>query len=139
MKIFKLLGAGIISLTLLGCNSMPVQGSLSDSRVLLQSPELQNWMSLDFVNDVRRADGLIEFEMRFKNNSQYAQGPVDYRIDWFNQNGFLEKTLLSSWQQMEFSQNGIYSVRGISPSPKVSGYQIRIKLPSSTPTNDTTY
>lgn len=132
MKFPKIFAAAAMTVLLSACNP-PVESShsLHDSRIVVQTQNLYNWMQMDFINQVRQQGDLIEFEARFSNVSSYQQDNVNYRIDWFDANGFMMKTILSSWQTAHFTPNGSISVKGIAPNPKAQSYQIRFKQDGS--------
>lgn len=139
MRFTKVLIMAFVAVLLSACNP-PVESShsLKDSRVVVQTPDLYHWVQMDFINQIRHKDGLLEFEARFTNVTSYQQENLNYRIDWFDENGFLIKTILSNWKTVHFTPSGSISVKGIAPNPKAINYQIRLRQDDSVSGQTTT-
>lgn len=131
LKIFLTVSSAVL---LCACNNnQPLESSnsLHDSRIVVQTPDLYNWMQMEFINQVRQRGDLIEFEARFTNTTSYEQNNINYRIDWFDANGFAINTILSTWNTAHFTPYGSIAIKGIAPNAKSMNYQIRFKQDGS--------
>ena len=101
-----------------------------DSHILTENSNLNKWLELEKVNYFKRKDGLLVVEAKFRNLASSNKN-VAYKIDWINENGFTQKSILSRWIVSEVESNRSFIIKGISPSIKVSDFEIRLQEPTS--------
>ena len=133
MKIFLNLIVLLITITALsGCvqNQVDLKPRIMDSHILTENSNLNKWLELEKVNYFKRKDSLLVVEARFKNLSSSNKN-VAYKIDWIDENGFTQKSILSRWIVSEVEGNRSFVINGISPSVKVSDFEIRLQEASS--------
>lgn len=102
----------------------------AEPKIILQNKELAKWIFLEELNSNNKADGLLEIEARFINNSN-SNEKLAYKIDWRDENGFTYKSILSKWIVVEVEENRELIIKGISPSIKVKDFRIRIQKPTA--------
>lgn len=124
MKIFKYLLL-CFALLFASCstNQVNTQNSIKmDSHVKFNKDSLK-WLNVDFVNYITRDDGLIEFQAIFTNTSS-SNKLLSYKINWKDENGFIQKTIMSKWTKTLIESGRNLSIRGISPSIKSKDFEI---------------
>lgn len=115
-----------------GCaqNQVDLNPRVTDSHVIIENPNLYDWLKLEKVNYFTRKDDLLVVEARLKNLSTFNK-KVAYKIDWIDENGFTQKSILSKWVVAEVEERRDLIIQGISPSMKIKDFQIRIQVPTS--------
>lgn len=101
-----------------------------DNRVQYDDKSLHNWLEFSGLNEVKRSDGLIEFEALFINTSS-SNKLVSYKIDWKDENGFTQKTIMSKWTKALVENGRMLSIHGISPSVKSQDFILILQKPTS--------
>lgn len=116
----------------IGCANQQatINQSFTDPHVRVENPSLYNWLKFDFINYVKRDDGLIEFEARFTNFSNVNK-TISYKINWRDLNGFTKKTLMSRWSFTEVEARRALVIHGISPDVKTSDFEVVLQEPTS--------
>lgn len=114
-----------------GCaqNGVDLKPRINDSHVIVENSSLYEFLELEKVNYFTRNDGFLAVEVKFKNLSSFNK-KVAYKIDWLDENGFTQKSILSRWKVAEIEENRSFIIHGISPSIKVKDFGIRLQLPS---------
>ncbi len=78
------------------------------------------------VRGKRRKDGFMVVQVRGENTSgEYRR--LEYKILWFDKNGFQIDTILSNWTVVPAYANQPFSIRTVSPSPKARKFRIYIR------------
>lgn len=115
-----------------GCvqNNVDLKPRISDSHVLVENTNLYEWLELEKVNYFKRKDDLLVVEGRFNNLSSINK-KVAYKINWIDEDGFVEKSILSRWIVVEVEQNRSFIISAISPSMKIKDFEIRLQIPTS--------
>ncbi|MCR8699105.1 YcfL family protein [Campylobacter ureolyticus] len=101
-----------------------------DNRIQYDDKSLHNWLEFAGLNEVKRSDGLIEFEALFINTSS-SNKLVSYKIDWKDENGFTQKTIMSKWIKTLVESGRRLSIYGISPSVKSKDFSVILQTPTS--------
>lgn len=133
MKIFLNMIVILITITALsGCvqNQVDLKPKIIDSHILIENSRLNDWLELEKVNYFKRKDKLLVVEAKFKNISSFNKY-VAYKIDWIDENGFTQKSILSRWIVSEVEKNRSFIINGISPSIKVTDFEIRLQEQTS--------
>ncbi|WP_419766105.1 MAG: DUF1425 domain-containing protein [Arcobacter sp.] len=126
-KVYLLIG--ILSLVLFsGCAQKEME-VVSDSHIIIEDSSLDRWLKLERVNHVKRHDGFILLEAKFKNTSS-TNKKVVYKIDWLDRNGFSERSILSKWKIAEVEAKRGFMIRAISPSIRAENFEIRLQEPT---------
>ncbi|MDR0467239.1 MAG: DUF1425 domain-containing protein [Campylobacteraceae bacterium] len=119
---------------LFGCSDKQKEITLeyinTHKNIVIEDNSILKWLIIENIASVVRPDSMIEVEILTKNINS-ASKTVAYKIDWFDQNGFVVETILSKWRllQIEGTRNAI--IHGISPSQNVVSYKIRFQEPTS--------
>ncbi len=115
-----------------GCtqNQVDLTPRISDPHILIENQSLHDWLKLERVNYFKRKDDLLVVEVKFRNLSQ-SNERLAYKIDWIDENGFTQKSILSRWIISEVEQKRSFIIRGIAPSIKIKDFEIRLQKPSS--------
>lgn len=129
-KIVASLGFALAFL-LSGCTQGPVIAQqISDPHVVIENPSLYEWLEFDTINYIRRDDGMLQFEAAFRNFSDRKR-VLAYRVDWYDENGFAIKTILSKWTIVQVEERRNLIIHGISPTDKTQDFKIRLQKPTS--------
>lgn len=114
-----------------GCNQNKVtlNNQISNPNVIIENESLYNWLKLEKVNYFTRKDGLMEVEARFRNFSN-SNEVLAYKINWMDENGFIEKTILSKWTITKVEERRGLIIHGIAPSMKIKDFEIRLQEPT---------
>lgn len=128
VNLFLILGLSFFS----GCaqNQVDLKPRISDSHVIVENQDLYKWLEIERINYFTRNDDFLVVEAKFKNLSSFNQN-VAYKIDWIDENGFTQKSILSRWVNVEVEQNRSFVIHGIAPSIKVKDFEIRLQIPTS--------
>lgn len=131
----KLIGLVLSLLAVLflsGCvqNQVDIKPRITDPHIIVENDSLYNWLQLEKVNYFTRNDGLLVVEAKFKNITP-INNKVGYKIDWIDENGFTQKSILSRWIITEVEESRSFVISGISPSIKIKDFEIRLQLPTS--------
>jgi len=120
-----------IASVFLGCNQdrVTVNNQITDPHVIIENESIYDWLQLEKINYFTRKDGLIEVEARFRNFDN-SNKIVAYKINWMDENGFIEKTILSRWAIAEVEERRTFVIHGISPSIKIKSFEIRLQEPT---------
>ena len=120
----------IATIFFVGCSKAPVVNqSFSDPHVSIESPSIYKWLKFDFINYVKRDDGLIEFEARFT-NFEDKNKLIAYKIFWTDENGFSQKTLMSKWTYTSVEARRNLVIHGISPNAKSKDFMVVLQEPT---------
>ena len=131
MKVMKIAILAFFLAFFAGCTEQPqIVQNISDPHVVIENSKLYDWLQFDTINYVKRDDGLIEVEARFRNFSDYNQ-LVAYKIDWMDANGFVQKSLLSKWTITQVEERRNLVIHGIAPSMKIQDFKIRLQKPTA--------
>lgn len=115
----------ILGLLLVGCVEKTTNPNLEIDGVIINSFLVLESQKSRFTNG-----GMMEVEARFKNTSSFNRGLL-YKVDWFDENGFLITNITTKWKRATVQSNRDFIVRAISPSDKAVDYKIRITTPDS--------
>lgn len=131
MRAIKYLLLLASTIFLVGCtqNQVVINQNVSDPHVVIENPSIYEWLQFDDINYVTRNDGLMEVEAKFRNFTTNNK-VLAYKIDWEDENGFVQKTLLSKWTITQVEERRNLIIHGISPSTKVKNFKIRIQEPT---------
>ncbi len=131
MKQSIFISIAFLTLMFNGCNQGPtITSQITDPHVLVENSSLYGWLNLETINYVKRSDEMLEFEASFRNISEWNR-VLAYRIDWYDENGFSIKTILSKWTVVEVEQRRNLIIHGISPTNKTTNFKIRLQVPTS--------
>ncbi len=132
MKKFSLLLIVAFLAMFSGCTTQPratINQNISDPHIRFENPRLYDWLKFEFVNYVQRKDGMLEFEARFVNYS-LSNKTLAYKVNWKNENGFVQKTLMSRWVFAEVEAKRSLVIHGISPNAKSSDFEVILQEPT---------
>lgn len=131
-KLINFIWIFIVGIVFIGCaqNQVDIKPKITDSHIIIENQSLDDWLQLEKVNYFKRKDELLVVEVKFKNTSIFNK-KVAYKIDWIDENGFTEKSILSRWVVTEVEEGRSFVIRGISPSIKINDFEIRLQLPTS--------
>lgn len=121
---------GVMFFTACSQNQLDLKPRISDSHVIVENSSLYDWLELEKVNYFKRSDGFLVIEAKFKNLNSFNKR-VAYKIDWIDENGFTQKSILSRWINTEVEQNRSFVIHGIAPSIKVKDFEIRLQVPTN--------
>lgn len=87
--------------------------------------------TLEFVDMVKRTkeDGFLEIQAVFKNYTN-SNKTVAYKVDWYDNDGFLIDTIMSKWKVVEVEAKRNFVLKAVAPSIKAVDYKIRMQFPS---------
>lgn len=88
--------------------------------------------TLEFVNMAKRTkdDGLTEIQAVFKNYTK-SNEKFAYRVDWFDEDGFVIDSIMSKWKVVEVEAKRNLVINALSPSIKAKDYKIRMQFISN--------
>ncbi len=131
MKKLYVLFLILVSVLFTACNQNQVvlNNKISDSHIIVENESLYNWLNLDVVNYFMRKDSLLEVEARFRNFTSNNK-LLAYKIDWMDDNGFIQKSILSKWIIVKVEERRNLVIHGIAPGIKVKSFRIRLQEPT---------
>jgi uncharacterized protein YcfL len=126
-KLFYLLA--FLTLIFTGCADKTPQVTSYHPNIVFESNELGKWFVLQNVVSVVRDDNFIEFEVTGKNDSPLKQ-VLTYNIDWYDQNGFIIKSILTKRKIASVEGGKSIIIHAVSPSDKAINYKLRFGIPT---------
>lgn len=128
MNVIRVTILFFVTFIFIGCaNQKQIDVSNINPKVILEDDSLNSWLEINSVNYFKREDGLLNVQASFKNTSSFNK-KILYKIQWLDENNFVEKTLLSRWTFKELAKEGAFLINGISPSSKTKDFRIIIRL-----------
>ncbi len=126
-KVYLLIG--ILSLVFFsGCAQKKLE-VVSDSHIVIEDSSLDGWLKLERVSHLKRHDGFILVEAKFRNLLS-SNKKVVYKVEWLDRNGFSETTILSKWKIAEVEAKRGFTIRAISPSIRAQDFVIKLQEPT---------
>ncbi len=101
---------------------------------VIEDDEIYDSLEFINVNEKDRKDGLKEIRAIFKNYTN-DDTKIAYRIDWFDENGFLIDSIMSKWKISQVEGRRDLIIYGISPSTKAKNFKIKMQLPTKNDEN----
>lgn len=122
---------GLIAVAMFaGCvQPVVINKTITDPHVIIENESIYDWLQFENVNYIQRDDGLIEVEAVFRNFTSNNK-VLAYKIDWIDQNNFIQKSILSKWTIVKVEERRNLVIHGISPSMKVKDFRIRLQEPT---------
>ena len=81
---------------------------------------------IDDIRGKRRKDGFMQVQVTGKNTGdEYKR--LEYRILWFDRNGFQVDTILSNWTTVPAYAHQPFVINTVSPSTKARKFRIYIR------------
>ncbi|MDR1460477.1 MAG: DUF1425 domain-containing protein [Campylobacteraceae bacterium] len=127
-KMFYLLA--FLALIFTGCADKSPQLNVAYSNVIFENDSIKEWLVLQNIISVVRDDGFIEVEVVGKNISSSKQ-ILTYNVDWYDQNGFVIKSILVKRKIASIENGKSIIIHVISPSENAASYKVRFGLPTS--------
>ena len=118
----------LISLTIVGCSNVPkgLEMEAIRSERFIIHPDLEDEIAV-ISERIRPVGVLPQAEVTLKNFTE-DRYTIEYRIDWYDQDGFKIETL-SSWNRLTLTPNGTQDVRSVGKSDKAVSFKMNIRLP----------
>lgn len=117
-----------------GCSNKQKEVSLEQlnthKNVIVEDSSILDWLAIENIASMVRSDNMLEVQVQTKNMNSKSK-TVAYKIDWFDENGFLVETILSKWKLLQVEGKRGANIKGISPSQSVASFKIRFQEPSS--------
>ncbi|MDR2082019.1 MAG: YcfL family protein [Campylobacteraceae bacterium] len=126
-KMFYLLAS--LTLFFTGCADKTPQLQSPNSNIVFENNALGEWFALQNVVSMKRDDNFMEIEVTGKNNSSSKQ-ILTYNIDWYDQNGFIIKSILSKRKIASVESGKSIIIHAVSPSENAVNYKIRFGVPT---------
>ncbi|MDR1614053.1 MAG: YcfL family protein [Campylobacteraceae bacterium] len=126
-KIFYFLAS--LALFFTGCADKSPQINTSNPNIIFESDSLGEWFVLQNVVSLKRTDGFIEIEITGKNHSSSKQ-VLTYNIDWYDQNGFIIKSILVKRKIASVESGKSIIIHAVSPSENTASYKVRFGIPT---------
>ncbi|MDR2790780.1 MAG: YcfL family protein [Campylobacteraceae bacterium] len=118
-----------LTLIFTGCADKTPQLQSPSSNIIFESDKLGKWFALQNVVSLKRDDNFMEIEVTGKNNSDDKE-VLTYNIDWYDQNGFIIKTILTKRKIASVESGKSIIIHAVSPSANAVNYKIRFGVPT---------
>lgn len=113
----------LFSLCLLsGCESPPP----IDPRVRILDSSLQRRLVLTDLKEIERGNKTLDIQVT-GDCTRDSDQRIEYRFEWFDDNGVLIRSRLSRWMPMTVAGNSAFTINGVSPSSKASDFKLSIR------------
>ena len=97
-----------------------------DSRVRIIDELLNQNISITEVLSRINKGGFLEVQVTgFNRASSYKK--LEYRIEWFDTNGFEIKTILSGWTHIPAYKNSEFRFKAVAPKSSASNFRVLIR------------
>lgn len=98
----------------------------ADSKATIIDSFLAYEISITGVKTLINKGGLTEVQLTGVNNtSSYKR--LEYRIEWFDNNGFLIDTVMSRWTDFPAFGNSEFGFRAVGPTTAATDFRIKIR------------
>jgi len=121
----------IAALPLAGCSSTAsntINVREGDSDMLVGNPSLLSDLGLDKVVTRRKQDRL-EFQAEMVNKTS-SDVRFQWRIEWFDRDGFRLDNPVPSYQPVVLNGKGIYPIQAIAVSPAAIRARVHVERPN---------
>jgi uncharacterized protein YcfL len=99
------------------------------SNIVFEADSTKDWFVVENAAVLHRDDKLTEIEIVGKNRASSTQF-LTYKIDWYDENGFVIKSILSTRKIASVEAGRNIVIHAVSPSENANTYKIRIGVPS---------
>lgn len=96
------------------------------SKVTVIDSFLDNEITITRIKSLINTGGLMEVELTGLNNSS-SYKKLEYRIEWFDNNGFSIDTVMSRWTDFPAYGNSEFRFRAVAPKAAAVDFRIRIR------------
>lgn len=117
---------GLIALILLalsGCNKSPEPNG---QIVKIVSDCGNNNISISDIKGRKKSDGFMQAQV-IGLNSSGSYEKLEYRVVWFDKQGFKIESILSKWKSTPAYAHQPFHINAVSPSTKAKTFRIYIK------------
>ncbi len=108
-------------LPLTGCSSKN-----NDPRLLL-APSVQNNIRVLTLEQGTSASGGARMMAEVENRKKRSKQKLEYRVEWFEENGFPVETVSSRWNFFSLLPESKHTITTVSPRPEASQFRLHIK------------
>ena len=103
-----------------------VPDRLAYSKATIIDSFLDNEISITQIKSLINTGGLMEVQLTGVNStSSYKK--LEYKIEWFDNNGFLIDTVMSRWTDFPAYGNSEFGFRAVAPKAAAVDFRIRIR------------
>jgi len=113
----------LILLVLTGCNKSPEP---NDQIVKIVSSCGNHSISISDIKGRKKSDGFMQAQVIGLNSSDSYE-KLEYRVVWFDKQGFKIESILSKWKSIPAFANQPFHINAVSPSTKAKTFRIYIK------------
>jgi len=85
-----------------------------------------SWLTINNVSSIVNNSDLMEVQVTGLNSSSRYNKP-EYKVKWFNQNGFEINTILSRWTSFSAYEKSEFNFSAIAPNKSASDFKILIR------------
>ncbi|MGF1485147.1 MAG: YcfL family protein [Opitutales bacterium] len=91
---------------------------------------LSNKAGILGVRESRTPGGLLRIQAEIFNSTNKRQ-EVNYRVDWFDQDGIVIDSPMSSWKRISLAGKDTQPITATAPSPNAADFRIKLVEPGS--------
>jgi uncharacterized protein YcfL len=99
------------------------------SNIIFEADSVKDWFVVENAAAFDRDDKLTEIEIAGKNTATSTK-TLTYKIDWYDKNGFVIKSILSTRKIASIEAGRNIVIHAVSPSENANEYKIRIGVPT---------
>ncbi|MFV0480799.1 MAG: DUF1425 domain-containing protein [Campylobacteraceae bacterium] len=128
----------LLSLIVLGgCASNQSSDASSPAVIKQENPNIMIddsiniWLDIENITSLIRMDNMMEVEIVGRNIGSIPR-TLAYRVDWYDQNGFVIKSILTKWKVASVEEGRNIVIRSVRPSVDATNYKVRITMPTET-------
>ncbi len=107
-----------------GCISQPKS---NNSIVKIIDQCGSNSIIVTDIKGRKKADGFMQAQIIGESTSNEYQR-LEYRIVWFNKEGFVIESILSKWREIPAYANQPFHINNVSPNTKAKTFRIYLRL-----------
>lgn len=119
----RLIGFIMLLLLFFGCTKAPNPNA---SVVKVISDCGSNDIVVTDIKGRKKADGFMQAQVSAENNSNSYQ-VLEYRVVWFDKEGFKIESILSNWNTVAAYANQPFQINVTSPNTKATTFRLYIK------------
>lgn len=98
---------------------------ISDNRVVTDS-SLGKYARIQSVNQSELPGGITKIQVALRNDSSFEQRII-YKFEWFDLDGMIVETPLSTWQAKTIQGKEQYVLTGVAPTPAAKDFRLKLQ------------
>ncbi len=98
---------------------------VNDKRVVTDKA-LGRYARIQQVIETTLPGDILKVQVSLQNTSSFEQRLI-YKFEWFDLNGMIVETPLSTWQAKDVMGKEVYELTGVAPTPRAKDFRLKLQ------------